>query len=179
DLIDNRNQPILNTFFRQKAETRHLAILLPGLGYTSHMPVMYYPSMFLLSRGADVLRAECNYVKNSDFMALQVAERRHLAAEDALVIYSGAIRQRDYETITLVGKSIGTYAMGHLISSTEMSQKLQCLWLTPILKDDRLISQIKNVRHMALFVTGTSDPYYDKANLDDLLTATGGHGIVI
>lgn len=178
-LMDNRQQPVPNTFFRLKTDTRHLAVLLPGLGYTSHMPVMYYPWMALLSRGADVLRAEYNYVKNPEFMALPVDERRRRAAEDALVIYAGAVRQRDYDTITLVGKSIGTYAMGHLITSTAAAPKLQCLWLTPILNSEQFVSQIKRVKHKALFVTGTADPYYDKANLDALLKATGGKSIVI
>jgi hypothetical protein len=42
-----------------------------------------------------------------------------------------------------------------------------------------LLAQIKKVKLKALFVIGTSDPYFDKLNLDDLVKATGGHGIVI
>jgi len=179
NIFDHEDVAVANTFFRQKAETRHLSIFLPGLGYTSHMPVMYYPFLALLSRGADVLRAEYNYVKLPDFMALPQEERRRRAAADALSIYASAIKQRGYTTLTLVGKSIGTSAMGHLITSMPSLPTLQCLWLTPILKSEDLLSQIKKVKHRAFFVIGTSDPYYDKENLDDLLKATGGKSLVI
>ena len=179
DIRDGRNAPAPNTFFRQETETQHLAILFPGFGYTSHMPVMYYPCLSLLSRGVDVLRMEFNYVKNLDFMALTVEERRRSAAEDAVAVFARAIIERKYNKVTLVGKSIGTLAMGHVITSVPDIPELQCLWLTPILKSRQLISQIKKVGHKALFVIGTDDPYYDESTLDDLLETTGGKSIVV
>jgi hypothetical protein len=69
--------------------------------------------------------------------------------------------------------------MGHLITTVMHLPQLQCIWLTPLLKHEHLLAQIKKVKHKALFVIGTSDPYFDKLNLDDLVKATGGHGIVI
>ncbi len=179
NILGHQKEAVPNTFFRQKAETRHLSIVLPGFGYTSHMPVMYYPCLALLSRGADVLRAEYNYSKLADFMALSQDERRRQAADDVSAIYAAAIRQREYDTITLVGKSIGTTSMGHLITSVSGFPELQCLWLTPVLKSERLLSQIKQVGHRALFVIGTADTYYDKGTLDDLVKVTGGDSIVI
>jgi hypothetical protein len=69
--------------------------------------------------------------------------------------------------------------MGHLITSIPHLSRLQCLWLTPLFKNEHLLSQIKQVKHKALFVAGTADPYYDKANLEDLLNTTGGESIII
>ena len=174
-----RNELVPNTFFRQKSETRHLAVLLPGLGYTSQMPIMYYPCLALLAKGSDVLRSDYNYVRCADFMALDPDERRRQAAADAMAVYSGAIVQRKYDKVTLVGKSIGTYAMGHLITTVTHLPNLQCIWLTPLLKHEHLLSQIKQVTHKAFFVTGTADPYFDKTNMDDLIKATSGECIVI
>ncbi len=175
-----RNGAVPNTFFRRKEDTGHLAVMLPGLGYTSQMPVMYYPLLALLACGADVLRADYNYVKQTDFMALDPDERRKCAAADALAVFKEALKQRrKYERITLVGKSIGTVAMGNLITTSGDLPRLHCIWLTPLLKNDQLLSQIKKVKHSALFVTGTADPYYDKSNLDDLMKTTGGESVVI
>jgi len=174
-----RNEAVPNTFFRQKAGTTHLAVLLPGLGYTSQMPVMYYPCLALLASGADVLRADYNYVRLPAFMALEPDERRKCATADATAILDAAITQRDYKKITLVGKSIGTFAMGHLITTVQVLPALQCIWLTPLLKHEQLLSQIKRIKHRALFVTGTADPYYDQKNLEDIIKATGGESIVI
>lgn len=178
-VIGYRNEAVPNTFFRQRTETRHLAVLLPGLGYTSHMPLIYYPCLALLSKGADVIRADNNYIKRTDFMALEADERRRWSAADALAIFNAAFSQRKYDKIILVGKSIGTSAMGHLITMVHDLPQLHCIWLTPLLKNGQLISQIKQIEHRALFVTGTSDPYYDKANLEDLINATGGESITI
>jgi hypothetical protein len=178
-IMNSHNEQVPNTFFRQKSEARHLAILLPGLGYTSHMPIMYYPCLELITKGADVLRADCNYISRSDFMVLEADDRRRRAAADAMAVYSGAIVQRKYDTVTLVGKSIGTYAMGHLITTVTYLPQLQCIWLTPLLKHEHLLSQIKQVRHRALFVAGTADPYYDKTNLEDLLNITGGESLIV
>jgi predicted alpha/beta-hydrolase family hydrolase len=141
--------------------------------------MLYYPCLALLAKGADVLRADYNYISRADFMALPQDDRRRRAAADALAVYIGAVKQRKYDTITLVGKSIGTYAMGHLITSIPHLSRLQCLWLTPLFKNEHLLSQIKQVKHKALFVAGTADPYYDKANLEDLLNTTGGESIII
>ncbi|HMK60738.1 MAG TPA: alpha/beta family hydrolase [Dissulfurispiraceae bacterium] len=179
NVLGYRNQALANTYFRAKLETTHLAVLLPGLGYTSQMPVMYYPCMALLASGADVIRADYNYVKQPDFMTLDPDERRRLAALDGSSIVQAALRQRKYQKVTLVGKSIGTFAIGHIITSVEKLPHLQCLWLTPLLKNEQLLSQIKQVKHKALVVIGTSDPYYDKSNLDDILKVTGGQSIVI
>ncbi|MGO9378810.1 MAG: alpha/beta family hydrolase [Dissulfurispiraceae bacterium] len=179
DIKGYSNEAVPNTFFRQKAETKHLAILLPGLGYTAHMPVMYYTGLALLAKQADVMRADYNYIKHSDFMALDPDERRRWAAKDAMAVFNAAIDQRKYDEITLVGKSIGTSAMGHLIATIHDMPRLRCIWLTPLLKNEYLLSQIKQVEHRALFVVGTRDPYYDKAILEDLLKTTGGESIII
>ncbi len=112
-------------------------------------------------------------------MALETDERRKWAAADATAVLTGAMTQRKYKKITLIGKSIGTAAMGHLITTISNLPDLHCIWLTPILKNERLLLQMKQTKHRSLFVTGTADPYYDKSNLDDLLKSTGGQSIVI
>jgi hypothetical protein len=172
-------QEVPNTFFHSNGETDHLVVLLPGFGYTSHMPVLYYPGIFLLSQGADVMRAEYNYARRPEFMELQIDERRKWAAEDATALFTDAFKQREYSMVTLIGKSIGTVAMGHLITSVKDIPKLRCLWLTPVLKSEQLIAQIKKVGHRAMFVIGTEDQYYNKDVLLDLVTITGGESVVI
>ena len=75
DIVGFRDQAVPHTFFRQDDETRHLAILFPGLGYTTHMPVMFYPARLLLAQGADVLRVEYAYRQQADFLTLPAEER--------------------------------------------------------------------------------------------------------
>src|SRR5215210_1072785 len=61
DIRGHRGDAVPNTFFAQDSETHHLAVVFPGLGYTAHMPVLYYPRRLLLERGADVLLVEYDY----------------------------------------------------------------------------------------------------------------------
>lgn len=174
-----RNGAIPNTFFRQERETRHVAILFPGAGYTAHMPVVYYPGRLLVAQGADVLRVEYAYNKRPDFQALSDAEQYRWLYTDVSAAYDAALSQRDYARVTLVGKSIGTLAMGHLLTSGKPLPEVQCVWLTPLLRNEELIRQIKQVKHRALFVIGTADRVYDATKLAEVQQATAGDALVI
>ena len=62
-----RDEPVPNEFLRQKGESRHLAVFLPGMGYTCDMPLFYYAENLLQDAGADVLRVEYAYGHHPDF----------------------------------------------------------------------------------------------------------------
>lgn len=133
-----RNQPVPNTFFKQDEETRQVAILLPGWEHTCHMPLLYYPARLLLALGADVLQVEYAYNLRTDFQALPNSERLQWLFTDAAAC-SAALTQYTYEQVTLIGKSIGTLAMGHLL--TTEPRLAQAVWLTPLLRNDRLLTK--------------------------------------
>ena len=179
NIVGYRHEAVPNTFFRQKGETRHVAILFPGLGYTAHMPVVYYPGRLLAARGADVLRVEYTYNRRPDFQALPDEEQDRWFHADVTAACDAALAQRSYEQVTLVGKSIGTLAIGYLLTTQPRLPRPQCVWLTPLLRNERLRAQIKQVRHRALFVIGTADPQYDPAKLAEVQQATEGDRIVI
>ena len=175
----SQNEAVANTFFRQKQETRHVAILLPGLNYTAHMPVVYYPGQLLVARGADVLRVEYTYSRQPGFQALPDVEQDQWFRADVSAAFDAALAQRDYKRVILVGKSIGTLAVGYLLTTKTWLLQPECVWLTPLLQNEQLCAQIKQVRHRALFVIGTSDPQYEQAKLAEVEKATGGESIVI
>jgi hypothetical protein len=167
------------TFFRQEHKTGHIAVLFPGFGYTTQMPLMYYPGQLLVQSGADVLLVGYNYSQQPDFRSASVDERDVWLRTDTIAAYKSALAQGDYERVTLVGKSIGTRAMGHLFATQERLPSPQCVWLTPILGNEQLCSQIKQRAHRALFVVGTADSHYVPAKLAELQQATVGQSIVI
>jgi predicted alpha/beta-hydrolase family hydrolase len=179
EIAGYRNKPVPNTFFWQQEETRHLGILFPGLGYTSHMPLLYYPGRLLLFHGADLLRVEYAYEKDENFHSLPPGERSRWLAADATAACSSGLSQRNYDHITLIGKSIGTLALGHLITTHPKLRTTQCIWLTPLLRNDQLRAQISETKLRALFVIGTVDPHYDRAKVAEIGEATGGEWIVI
>jgi predicted alpha/beta-hydrolase family hydrolase len=173
------DQAVPHTFFKQEDETRHLAILLPGAGYTAHMPLLYYPMRLLLEMGADVLRVEYAYMGRAEYEALSPAERVRWVFADVTAACRTGLEQRVYQQVTLVGKSLGTMAMGYLLTTEATLAQAQAIWLTPLLWNDLLRAQIRQAKPRSLFVTGTADPHYSAEHLAELQAATAGEAVVI
>ncbi|MBN1220455.1 MAG: hypothetical protein JXM69_16125 [Anaerolineae bacterium] len=174
-----RDEPVPHTFFRQKTNSKHLAIILPGRGYTAQMPLLFYPVNLLLARGADVLRVDYAYDRRQDFQSLPVNEQMQWLFADVSAAYRAGVAQRNYQYLTLVGKSLGTLAMGHLLTTEGLPQHVKAIWLTPLVKLDFLRQQIKQFGGASLFVIGTVDPHYDLTYLAELQAATGGDVVAI
>jgi len=179
NISDFRNEPLPHTFFRQDPWASHVAVLLPGLNYTSHMPLLYYPTRLLLSAGVDVLQVEYDYSTRADFRQLSSSQRQTCLFADSENACNAALAQRNYQQVTIIGKSIGTSAMGHLLTTSDSLTQSRAVWLTPLLKDDILRGQIKECAQPSLFVIGTADPNYDRNYLAEVKEATGGEVLVI
>jgi predicted alpha/beta-hydrolase family hydrolase len=173
------DEPVPHTFLRSDGPTEHLALILPGVAYTCDHPLLYYPSRLLMDRGADVLRVEYSYSERPEFKALPDAEQMRWLLADVTAVVRAGLAQRAYQRATLVGKSMGTLAMGHLLGGDTLPRDTDAVWLTPLLKSDRVRDQIKASGRRSLFVIGTADPYYDAANLAGVQAATGGEAVVV
>jgi pimeloyl-ACP methyl ester carboxylesterase len=179
DIVGYRGEALPHAFLKQSRDAHHVAVLLPGMGYTAHMPLLYYPMLELLRRRADVLRLETMYVKHPEYDRLSTAEKVRWAFTDAAAACRAALAQRVYDQVTLVGKSLGTLAMGHLITSEAALAQAQAVWLTPLLGNDILRAQIQQARPRSLFVSGTADAHYNAARLAEVQAATGAETVVI
>jgi pimeloyl-ACP methyl ester carboxylesterase len=174
-----RDEPLPHTFLKQEDEARHVAVLLPGVGYTVHMPLLYYPMLELLAIGADVLRVETLYVKRPEFDGLAPAEKARWVFTDATAACCAVLAQRAYQKITLVGKSLGTLAMGYLFTNEDALTQAQAIWLTPLLWNNMLRAQIQQAKPRSLFAVGTADSHYNPTYLAEVKAATGGETVII
>lgn len=174
-----QHEPLPHTFFRQDTEASHVAILLPGWNYTCHMPLLYYPARLLLESGADVLQVEYAYNTRRDFQELSRSEQMQCLFADTHAACNAVLAQRTYEQVTIIGKSIGTLAMGHVFTTDTKLAHARAVWLTPLLRNDRLRAQIKSYGQRSLFVIGTADPQYDPTYLAEVKEATNGEAIVV
>ena len=179
DIRGYRDEPVPHTFFRQEAEADHLALVFPGWGYTAHMPLLYYPVEALLQGGTDVLQLEYAHSRREDFKAAPEAEQSRRLFADVTAAYQAGLARPAYRQITLVGKSLGTLAMAHLLAQAASRPPTQAIWLTPLLHDDYLIGAIQQWRGRSLFVIGTADPYYDATRLSAIQAATKGETVVV
>ncbi len=102
DAVGFGGAPVPHKFLRQGTPTGHLALVLPGSGYTADMPLLHYPARLLLEAGADLLALEYAYG------GLASPERERRLAADVGAACRAALAQRPYERVTLLGKSLGT-----------------------------------------------------------------------
>ena len=173
------DKPVANTFIKQDAGTESLAVLFPGMRYTTDMPLLYYTSRLFVAGGADALLVDYRYHEDADFMAAGEQERARRLTGDVTAACRVALSQRSYRDVTVVGKSIGSLAMAHLLSTEAKLSTARAVWLTPLLRNDNLRAQIKTWGGKSLFVIGTADHDYDEALLKEVEAATRGKALVI
>jgi predicted alpha/beta-hydrolase family hydrolase len=175
-----RGEPVPNQFLRPQGAIDCLAILLPGIGYTLDMPLFYYAQHLLLERNCDVLRVEYAYNQRPEFRDLPAGKRAQWLVADVTAANQAGLAQSDYERVVLIGKSLGTLAMGHLLTMEERpAMDIRAVWLTPLIGMGRLREQIGRFGGPSFFVIGTADPHYDPAVLEDLRAATNGEAVVV
>lgn len=172
-------KPLPNTFYMQDAETDHLAVIFPGYRYRCDGSLLYYPTSMLLSSGADVLLVEYAYDLLSEWRSLDSRAHKRWLYADSSAAFQTALKQRSYKRLTLVGKSLGTQAMGHVLASEPMTQRAKALWLTPILTDPELREQLTKSVNPSLLIIGSADDYYDSQLLERLQGRVGMEVLVV
>jgi predicted alpha/beta-hydrolase family hydrolase len=173
------DEPVPNRLLRPEGAIDHLAVLLPGFGYTLDMPLFYYAENLLQQRGWDVLRVEYAYNTRPEFQTLPEQERDRWLLADTTAAWRAGLGQRTYERAVLIGKSLGTLAMGHLLTMGDLPPAVGAVWLTPLLTKERLRQQISRYGGPSLFVIGTADPHFDPAVLEKMQVATTGEAVVV
>lgn len=177
DVPGYQDQPILNTFITQPNTSHHLGIILPGYRYSPDMPPLHYAGRILLEQGADVLRIESTYYR-TDFSRQPEKEQDEWLRTDVFAACDAGLAHRSYDKITLVGKSLGTLAMAHLLADRRF-QNAVCIWLTPLFTVEWLRTRIEQTHPRSLFVVGTADPFNNPAHLKHLEHSTNGLSLVI
>lgn len=177
EVMGYKNQPVPSTFIAHPNPANHLGIILPGYRYPVEMPPLHYAGRVLLNQGADLLRVEYAYYR-TDFQQQSESEQDQWITSDVLAACEAGLAQHPYERITLVGKSLGTIAMGHLLADRRF-QEAACVWLTPILTVEWLCSRIEQLHPRSLFVIGTADQFYKPDILNRLQHATHGQVVIL
>jgi hypothetical protein len=179
EIVGYHDEPVPNTFLQQEGEAQHIAVVFPGMGYTCDMPLLYYATEPLLSRGADVLLVEYGYNRRGEFRSASDEEQTRWFIADVTAALRAALAQRPYTRVTLIGKSLGTLALGHLLATEQALENARAVWLTPLLRDERLRGQIRQWGGRSLFAIGSADPHYDTTLVDEVRGATGGEAVVV
>ena len=166
-----------NVFLQQKEPADTLAIMFPGLRYTCDMPLLYYPSRLFAQRGTDVLQINSDYTQ-AEYQSASQGEQAEWLTADAQAALRAGKAQRNYKRLILVGKSIGTLALAHLVSKS-LEKGTITIWLTPLLRQQPLVSAALLFKGPALYVAGTGDPIFASGPMQRIQDATGAVTLIV
>ena len=143
-----------------------LAIFLPGLTYRNDRAGLHYPQLMMRSRGVDVMAVDYMYDSNAAFQSLPETEQLEWIGSDGRAILQAALDRRNYERLTVIGKSLGTIAMGWAIPRCALPARTRLVWLTPAVVDTGLEERMNTSHQPSLIVIGTLDPGYSRDFVD-------------
>ena len=166
-----------NVFLQQKESADTLAIMFPGLRYTCDMPLLYYPSRLFAQRGADVLQVNSDYTQ-PEYQSASQGEQADWLTADAQAALRAGKAQRNYKRLILMGKSIGTLALAHLVSKS-IEKGTITIWLTPLLRQQPLVSAALLFKGPALYIAGTGDPIFASGPMQRIQDATGAETLIV
>jgi len=180
DITGYQDKPVPNEFVQPRGSNNRLAIMLPGFAYTCDMPLFYYAEELFIQTGVDILRVEYAYHKVPGWLKLPGDEPDRWLAADVTAAYRAAIGLRPYRELILIGKSIGTMAMAHLLTMPDrFAGNARAVWLTPAFGLPNLTGLMTRCPDPSLIVIGDADHHYDTAALDTLRTTTKPEVLVI
>ncbi|OCA89246.1 hypothetical protein [Bacillus sp. FJAT-27986] len=153
-----KEKRIRYSIFSTNKDSRSLAIMFPGLGYTVHGPLFHFATGLYLNKGIDVLQLEYPYGDSfyEDFTYKQLVEA---VIYDSGAMIDHALKDREYENFYLIGKSLGTIAMSNELKKSQFKDA-KAVWLTPLLKRDDVWSAMKDSSVKGLCFIGDHDHQY-------------------
>lgn len=135
----------LHRLTRAEGESRPVALVLPGAGYTAQAPLLYWPIRALSMTGWDV-------------WAVDWHERARTLSESNIASFvsdhvAEALQSLPMAPAAIIAKSLGTYALPQFASTSTSG-----VWLTPILTDERIAAAAREATSHHLLVGGSNDP---------------------
>ncbi|MHA7138024.1 alpha/beta hydrolase [Rossellomorea arthrocnemi] len=154
------------TLISQGEETKGIAILLPGLGYTVQAPLLHYSTGIYLHKGYDVLHINYQYT-SADYEGFSIEEVDDALKHDVKEVVDQVLQEKNYSRIHLVAKSFGTIALSNELTR-ESFQDAELIWLTPLIKEDEVFQAMLDSGQEGICIMGDADRHYEEARFNEL-----------
>lgn len=139
--------------------SRTLTAVLPGAGYHTDLPVLYYISQWLAINQGHVLQARESSIPLD-------------SVRDA---FTEQVMYGHYEDYLIVSKSVGTQKTADWIHKDAILNNSRIIWLTPLLKNESLFQQMLNFKQQSLIIIGDRDGHYEPEKLRQLGALSNYH----
>jgi hypothetical protein len=158
-----------HTVFEPNGELKGRAVVWPGQGVPADAPVtsltspafapfLVHTTDALLQQGYAVVRLEVFYGNNREFMAFSEAAQLTQVGADVDALWDG-LRTSDFEPSILVGKSLGSFALGQ--AAVSHAPNARFVALTPALRFVGAMERFLQIADRSLFVIGDKDPHFE------------------
>lgn len=169
--VQGYDAPVPNSYWSHG--NSKLLIMLPGLGYTNDMPIMFYLHQIATNRGYDVLQVNYDYRGVPRDTSAEEWSARMIA--DVQPVIEAALAKGSYKSVVLAGKSIGTRVMAALLARG-FDKATAYIWLTPLFASEP-IRNLAMEHGPSIAVFGDAD--YAVANVDLASIAKAGVRLII
>lgn len=169
-------KPLPNRLIQARDTNDRIALIFPGRGYTCAMPLLYYATRALVDNGYDVLHVEYHY-DPADFPEPAGDRWRDALRLDVEGAYAAVVAEGQYNSVLLLGKSLGTIAIALLLANHPELAESDCIWLTPLISIDRVREVIASHASRSLVVIGSLDPHHNQKRLHEIEVA--GAAVVV
>ncbi|MGY5875650.1 MAG: hypothetical protein RTU30_07885 [Candidatus Thorarchaeota archaeon] len=188
DIRGYEGRPVPNTFYKQEKATNQTALIFPGFGYTSQMPLLFYSIRVIIERSVNVLSIDQNYSRHEEFLTRMQEGRLEWLFGDAAGVYEGIVEKNYGDVPFMVGKSLGTRILGYLLVNHDALNNAKVVWLTPLIKDEVTFQRMKDCTAESLLIIGSADQHYDEViirvleedhKFKTLVIENGNHGLQV
>jgi hypothetical protein len=163
-----KESKISYSIIKQKNVSNKLAIILPGMGYNVHKPLLHFATNLFINNEYDVLHVNYNYISNEVYKELSQEEKVECIQLDVKRVIDAVLDGKTYSGFVLIAKSIGTIPISNELLTRVDFKDAKAIWLTPLLHNEPLFERMKHLSNHSLFVIGDSDPCYVKERFDEL-----------
>jgi len=153
--VPDRGPPSPRPADRAERVPDRIALLLPGLHYTTERPLLHFArAVFLRHRWTtrEIRWPERPPQREGQDLPIWFARLGSFVQAQV----SRILDQETASEIALVGKSMGAFA-----AAVAADRSLPGIWLTPILRDSQLPADLRRTAAPFLLVGGTADPSWD------------------
>lgn len=177
DVSGYKNQKVPNMYLDFGSD--QLAIFLPGIGYTNDSPVLHYTGSYFMQKEFNILRVDYRYTDSDEFLNSTKDEQEHWLIEDVKPVVERILSEQNFKRIILIGKSMGTIALGEILCSITKLKDAEVIWLTPLLVHNELVDQILKINNRSLLIMGTEDHAYNVDQLEKILEKKNVESFII
>lgn len=155
------------TLLRNEANSKNLAIFLPGIGYTVRSPAFHFSEAIFVNKYFDILKVDYRY-NDAMYDDFSMDDLTEAIIYDVRTVIDEVLQEGNYENFYLVGKSLGTIAMSSELQR-EIFADAKAIWLTPLLHKDEVFDAMLASKNEGLCMIGDNDRCYTADRYNRLL----------